>query len=162
VNREIERKFLVERLPDRMATLSFDPIDQGYLAIGEDGTEVRLRRMGGYCYLTVKSEGGLVRQEQEIELDPAQFEALWPATEGKRLRKRRYTFEEAGHMVELDVYQDQLDGLLVAEVEFETVRDAEAYQPAAWFGREVTGMTVFKNKKLVETGDWRSLRDAAP
>ncbi len=40
---EVERKFLVDGLPERR--LESKPIEQGYLAVGEDG-EVRLRRGG--------------------------------------------------------------------------------------------------------------------
>ena len=50
---EIERKFLVERVPDGLD--AGEPIDQGYLAIADDGVEVRVRRRGEATVLTVKS-----------------------------------------------------------------------------------------------------------
>jgi len=68
-------------------------IHQGYLVIGEDGSEVRLRQAsdeGGYRRtLTVKSKGGLVRGEREIDLDEPQFDELWTMTDGKQLLKTR-------------------------------------------------------------------------
>ena len=50
---EIERKFLVDRLPDGLG--EGDRIEQGYLAIGDDGVEVRVRRRGDDMTLTIKS-----------------------------------------------------------------------------------------------------------
>jgi hypothetical protein len=59
-------------------------IEQGYLAIeGEGRTEVRLRRRDGETVLTVKRGSGRTRAEEEIDLEPEQFEALWPLTAGK-------------------------------------------------------------------------------
>jgi len=42
-NLEIERKFLVNELPNNLEQFPHKNIVQGYLAIGTDGTEVRLR-----------------------------------------------------------------------------------------------------------------------
>ena len=85
---EVERKFLVPEPPDLDGTES-DEIEQGYLAVGADG-EVRLRHRGDDLVLTAKRGSGLAREEAEIELDSANFEQLWPLTEGRRLRKRRH------------------------------------------------------------------------
>jgi len=90
---------------------------QGYIALAEDGTEVRLRQIGEQCFQTVKSAGGLIRGEIEVELTQPQFEALWPATAGRRLAKTRYRVPWAGTHVEIDVYSGSLAGLVVAEVE---------------------------------------------
>jgi hypothetical protein len=45
--REIERKFLVPRVPDGLDRCEATDIGQGYVVVGEDGTEVRLREMAG-------------------------------------------------------------------------------------------------------------------
>src|SRR5256885_16681635 len=107
---EIERKWLVRNLPS-LGQLKHERIVQGYLAISSDGTEIRIRRTGDKCVETVKSQGGLTRDEIEVEISQDQFLALWPATEGRRLEKIRYTKEENGYQCELDVYQGSLAGL---------------------------------------------------
>ncbi|MFF7988440.1 hypothetical protein ACFZDG_01445 [Kitasatospora xanthocidica] len=151
---EIERKF-------RLA--SFDPppaavrqrIEQGYIAIKDDGTEVRLRRIGGSCVLGVKRStagGSPARIEVERELGEEEFTELWPATAGARLVKDRYTFDEAGVTVYADVYQEELAGLLTAEVEFGSVAEAEAFTPPDWFGVEITGVKAYKNQTLATRG----------
>ena len=71
---EVERKWLVHTPPDLSAHQGKEVI-QGYIALAEDGTEVRLRRIGEQCFQTVKSAGGLVRGELEVALTPPQFEA---------------------------------------------------------------------------------------
>ena len=54
---EIERKFLVDRLPDGLDDNPSAEIEQGYLAITTE-VEVRVRRYGEQAFLTVKSSGG--------------------------------------------------------------------------------------------------------
>ena len=84
---EIERKFLSRRCRGPRAPRT--AIEQGYLALDEHG-EVRLRRIGGELLLTAKSGHGEVREEVEVSIDPSAFEALWPLTAGRRVRKVRH------------------------------------------------------------------------
>lgn len=150
---EIERKWLVPQAPDHVLQAPADRIEQGYLTIGADGAETRVRRRGERCTLTVKSGLGLTRAEHEVELTGAQFEALWPATEGARLVKRRHVLRtEEGRVIELDVYEGALGGLIVAEVEFDDPWAAESFAAPYWFGREVTDDAAYKNHRLATYG----------
>lgn len=149
---EIERKWLVDEPPAQALAVPGDQVDQGYLAIAEDGTEVRLRRRGDRC-LTVKSAGGLVRGEREVEVTSEQLEALWPATDGRRVEKRRHVLDGGdGARIELDVYAGALSGLIVAEVEFADADAAARFESPRWFGREVTGDPAYKNQRLAVDG----------
>ena len=150
---EIERKWLVADPPADALAVAGDQIRQGYLAIAGDGTEVRLRRRGERCFLTVKSAGGLVRGEREVEISPEQFDALWPATDGRRLEKLRRVLDAGGGArIELDVYAGTLSGLVVAEVEFADRDAAARFDSPGWFGREVTGEAAYKNQRLAVDG----------
>lgn len=150
---EIERKFLVPAVPDdALGEVSGVEIVQGYLAAGEDGSEVRLRRGADELWLTAKRGAGLVRGEYEVRLSAEQFDALWPATEGRRLAKRRHTLPLGELQIELDVYSGSLTGLVVAEVEFRTEELARTFAPPPWFGRDVTEDKRFKNRRLAEEG----------
>ncbi len=148
---EVERKFLVDRLPDLGGTDS-DEIEQGYLALGKD--EVRLRRKGGRRLLTVKRGGGLSREECEVEIPAEPFERLWDLTKGRRIRKRRHLIPLPGRelQIELDLYGGELDGLAVAEVEFHGESEARAFEPPPWLGREVTGEEAYLNERLAVDG----------
>lgn len=150
---EIERKFLVDSAPSNLDAHPSAQIDQGYLALTDDGLEVRIRRYGPRASLTVKSSGTEVRLEEEIEIDERRFHSLWPLTEGKRIRKRRYLIPAAdGVQIELDVYAGELTGLVTAEVEFESTGAAAAFVAPEWFGREVTDDPRYKNKRLAVDG----------
>jgi len=151
---EIERKFLLPAPPDDLDRHPSTAIEQGYLAVHPDGTEVRVRRRGGAATLTVKSGGGKVRAEEELALADADFERLWPLTEGRRIEKVRHVIatEQDGVEIELDVYTGDLAGLVVAEIEFPGEDEADAFDAPEWLGREVTGDGRFKNQRLAVDG----------
>jgi adenylate cyclase len=86
---DVERKWLVHT-PSDLPVHQGKEVIQGYIALAEDGTEVRLRQIGAQFFQTVKSEGRLVRGEIEVELTNPPFEARWPATARRRLAKTRY------------------------------------------------------------------------
>jgi adenylate cyclase len=147
---EVERKFLVSGFPDLDGT-DADEIEQGYLAIGSDG-EVRLRRKGERLLLTAKRGAGLSRQEAEVEIDRASFDELWSLTDGRRLKKRRHVVPYGELEIELDVYAGDLEGLIVAEIEFVSEEDAKDFDPPDWLGEEVTGDHRYLNETLATAG----------
>jgi CYTH domain-containing protein len=147
---EVERKFLVPDPPDLGGTES-DEIEQGYLAIGSEG-EVRLRRKGEKLVLTAKRGAGISRDEAEVDLDAEAFDRLWPLTEGRRLHKRRHVIPHGELTIELDVYEGDLEGLVVAEVEFPSEDDANRFEPPAWLGDDVTGEERYLNETLAARG----------
>ena len=149
---EIEKKYLVIRIPPDTGRLTGTLIEQGYLAVSTDGAEIRLRRKGDRFFQTVKKGRGLVRTQVEIEITRAQFEALWPMTEGRRLSKLRYEIPIAGHLCELDVFSAQLAGLVLAEVEFSSIEESRGFVPPDWFGADVTEDERFKNRNLALHG----------
>jgi len=153
VPEEIERKFRASALPDAVMARPARRIEQGYVAIGER-TEVRLRRNGEGMTLTAKRGHGERRAEHEIALYKEQFEALWPLTEGRRLRKTRrlVPLGERGLTAEVDVYEGTLAGLITAEVEFETSAQSQAFRPPNWFGMELTGDPAYANQRLAARG----------
>ncbi|HEX9975464.1 MAG TPA: CYTH domain-containing protein [bacterium] len=152
MSHEIERKFLVKKLPGDLHQYPSIEILQGYLAIRSDGTEVRLRKKGSRYFQTVKSGSGLLRCEAEIELSKDQFEKLWLMTEGKRIEKIRYEITYSGATIELDVFIGMLQGLVVAEVEFISIEQANEFVLPSWFGIEVTEDERYKNRNLASHG----------
>jgi CYTH domain-containing protein len=149
--REIERKFLIPTLPEGIASHPASQIRQGYLAI-EGDREVRVRARDARFTLATKRGLGLSREEQEIELQEPQFDRLWVFTRGRRVEKTRYELVHGESLIELDVFHGALEGLCVAEVEFGSEREAEAFSPPSWFGIEVTEDGRFMNKNLAQHG----------
>jgi len=144
---EIERKFLIRRLPRTLYRYPHCEIAQGYLAV-DRRAHVRLRKRGRVCTLTFKRGPARAREEREIHLNPAQFAILWPATKGARLTKTRYYVPWRKLTIELDVYHGSHEGLMVAEVEFDDVQTYHSFRPPAWLGDEVTGASRYSNVKL--------------
>ncbi len=147
---ERERKFLVAEVPELAGCGTV--LRQGYLAI--DGkVSVRVRDAGAKgCTLTLKAGTGAERIELEWRLDPQRFEAVWELTRGRRVHKTRHSMALDGRTVELDVFADDLDGLVVAEVEFDSAEAMAGFHPPGWFGREVTDDVRYANAALAVEG----------
>jgi CYTH domain-containing protein len=146
---EIERKFLVEEVPD-LKGLPFYNIRQGYL------DHKRLRRRSGDSkveyFLTVKKGRGMIRKEEEREITRREFYQYWKETEGRRLKKRRYLIKSGRHTIELDIFGGALKGLVLVEVEFKTATAARHFIPPIWFGAEVTDDLDYTNRNLATYG----------
>jgi adenylate cyclase len=150
---EVERKFVLAERPPRLESHPRQAIEQGYLAVADDGVEVRVRNRDGECTLTVKSGPGLVRVEEEIPIDERRFDALWQLTAARRIAKTRFLIPLGGELTaEVDDYDDRLAGLLTAEVEFPSEDASAAFEPPDWLGREVTGDDAYANRALALDG----------
>ena len=106
------------------------------------------RFLGFVRSLTFKQGTKGAREEREIRLSVDQFDALWPATVGRRLTKARYDVPWKGRTIEIDIYRGRLAGLVVAEVEFDDQRSCAAFEPPDWIGRDVTGKPKYSNVAL--------------
>jgi adenylate cyclase len=149
---EIERKFLVGELPAAIAKYAGKAIRQGYLIITDDGTELRIRQKGNRFFQTIKRGEGLCRTEIEIEITKAQFEALWPHTQNRRVSKTRYALPLGAYTAEVDVFNGDLQGLVLVEVEFASESASREFSPPDWFGTEVTDDKRYTNKHLAAYG----------
>lgn len=154
---EIERKFLVDSLPP-LKNVKSERVTQGYLIITPE-EEVRVRKIKGddgeRYFQTIKLSTGLSREEIEIELAWEQFLKLFEGVGDRSLTKVRYylpCFGCKNSLIELDSYQNKLNGLYTVEAEFESVAQSKAFTPLPWFGKEVTLDPEYKNKNLALMG----------
>jgi adenylate cyclase len=158
---EIERRFLVPTAPPTAG--SGTRVVQGYLPIALDGVTLRVRRYGEATVVTVKHGQGLKKAEREVEIAPEVFDALWPLTEGLRIEKTRHELAYCEATIELDCFEGPLAGLVIAEVEFESVNASRNFEPPDWFGRELTDDESYSNRRLAELdappGDAREWAD---
>lgn len=145
---EIERKFLIDKLPklSELDWLETQNIMQVYLATGKDHIRIRevVRGNGIDHILTIKRGNGLVREEMELPIDEYTF-CEWK--EGlPELKKTRHIVLANGYKTDIDVYHQH--NLIVAEVEFPNEYEAKQYKPPIWFGNEVTGIPEYENQYL--------------
>ena len=142
---EIERKFLVKHLPEGLEDYPSCHLRQGYLNVDP---VVRVRQEGDEYTLTYKSSGMLAREEYNLPLTQEAFEHMIDKCDGIVIAKRRYRIPFRYKMIELDVFEREFEGLLLAEIEFDSIKEAEEMELPAWFGTEVTYDPQYHNNAL--------------
>lgn len=145
---EIERKFLVKSEAFKTESLSKIKIIQGFLNTDPDRT-VRIRVYGESGYITVKGRSnkeGTTRFEWEDELNVQDARKLLELCEPGVIEKMRYSIPFNGHIFEVDVFQKENDGLIIAEVELSS--EDESFAKPSWLGSEVTGDIRYYNSQL--------------
>ena len=147
---EIERKYLVRRLPDDLSKYEAKKIAQGYLCTDP---VVRIRRSNDNYYMTYKGDGLLVREEYNLPLTREAYEHLLPKIDGLLIAKTRYLIPLTDRLTaELDVFEGVLSALTLVEVEFDSVEEANAFVPPEWFGEDVTESGKYHNSYLSQHG----------
>ena len=144
---EIERKFLVKNIPEQLEQYPFHTLEQGYL---NTDPVVRVRREDDNYYLTYKGKGFLVREEYNLPLNADAYAHLVEKADGNIIRKKRYLIPIEGSQltIELDVFDTPFAPLILAEVEFESIEQAQAFVPPEWFGEDVTENREYSNSNL--------------
>ena len=142
---EIERKFVIEKLPDDIDDYPSKIIEQAYIL---RDPVIRIRRAGDHYLLTVKGNGKMAREEHEMPLTEESYHDLMAKTEGNIIRKKRYFIPYPPFTIELDVFKGDLAPLIIAEVEFESVDEAETFTPPEWFDKDVRGDASYQNSNL--------------
>lgn len=142
---EIERKFTVKTLPERLTDYPCKQLEQAYL-----NTEpvVRIRREDELFYLTYKGRGMLAREEYNLPLDRDSYLHLLPKCDGNIISKKRYLIPFEGYTIELDVFDAPFAPLVIAEVEFPSEADAQRFVPPSWFLEDVTYEPAYHNSYL--------------
>lgn len=142
---EIERKFLVKKLPEDLSSYDFHIIEQAYLC-----TEpvVRVRKQDSEYYMTYKGRGFLAREEYNLPLNATAYEHLLEKADGNVITKTRYLIPFSKYTIELDIFQGKFDGLIIAEVEFSSEDEANSFIPPEWFGDDVTFSSEYHNSTL--------------
>ena len=141
---EIERKFLVRSLPSDLDTCAFHMIEQGYLCTDP---VVRVRREDDSFYMTYKGKGFLAREEYNLPLTKEAYDHLIQKADGNIITKKRcmIPIEGTSLTIELDIFEGKFAGTVIAEVEFDSIEEAESFIPPDWFGADVTKDRRYSN-----------------
>ena len=142
---EIERKFLVKKLPEDLESYPCRHLEQGYLSTGP---VVRVRKDNDKYELTYKAKGMMVREEYNLPLTAKSYEHLKQKADGRIIVKKRYMIPYENYTIELDLFQNDLAPLVLAEVEFPTEEAANNFTPPEWFGEDVTFSKFYHNSTL--------------
>ncbi len=142
---EIERKFLIKTLPENLESYPCRHLAQGYLCVKP---VVRIRKDNEKYELTYKSGGMMARMEYNLPLTAQAFEHLKTKIDGRLIAKRRYMIPLDPYTIELDIFEGDLSPLIIAEVEFPTIEEANNFTAPDWFGEDVTYDGRYHNSYL--------------
>ena len=137
------------------------PIKQGYLSLSGVSV-VRVRVKGEKAYITVKSsaaKGTIKRNEWEYEIPKDDAEEMLKLCEESLIDKTRYLVKVGKHVFEVDEFNGDNEGLLIAEVELE--HEDEHFEKPEWLGEEVTDNVRYYNSFLSihPYNKWNSLNE---
>jgi len=152
---EIERKFTVINDAWRGGVEKSVRMAQGYINdiaamnAGAQKASVRVRIAGGEAFLNIKSrELGHTRQEFDYPIPVADAEALLKLCVGGLIEKTRHYIRHAGFLWELDVFEGENAGLVVAEIELPSADTV--FEKPVWAGHEVTDQLRYYNLALAD------------
>jgi len=145
-NYEIERKFLPandKEILSIIKDLPYKSMIQAYLNLKP---VVRVRKEDDEYYLTYKGEGSIAKEEYNLKLNEESFYNLLKKCEGNIIEKQRYNLRLTDKLVaEVDVFRGKFEGLILIEVEFESIEDTENFVLPDWFGRDVSYEKEYHN-----------------
>ena len=145
---EIERKFLVINDSFKTEATQQYVIKQGYLNRNPERT-VRVRTKNNKAFLTIKGKSnssGTTRFEWENQIDINEALELLKLTEGNIIEKTRYIIPYKNHTFEVDIFEGNQKGLILAEIELKD--ENETFEKPSWLGKEVTGDVRYYNSTM--------------
>lgn len=149
---EIERKFLVKKLPANLEQYPHVEIEQGYLCTSPT---LRIRKAGDAFWLTVKEKiqtesGAIHNREEEFKLTKEAYQALKAKCDGRMVCKTRYKIplNHNEYTAELDIFHGFHEGLRIVEVEFPSTNAADTFVPPSWFGEDVSQLPQYRNSYM--------------
>ncbi len=147
---EIERKFLVLHDGWKPSVTQAERIVQAYLCRDPERT-VRVRIKGDQAFLTIKGQpvtGGFAVPEFEYAIPYEDADALLKLCLPGAIVKTRHLVPYARKTWEIDVFEGDNAGLVMAEIELAS--EDEEFEKPAWLGAEVTHDNSYKNTALSE------------
>ncbi len=147
---EIERKFLLNKLPDNLESYTKHDLEQAYISTQP---VIRIRKKSTPDFtkyiLTVKSTGFMTRQEYELDIDESSYINLLKKAEGNIISKSRYIIPLENNLtLELDIFHGKFKGLVMGEIEFPDEESAKKYTSPDYLSKEVTFDTRFHNSTM--------------
>lgn len=138
---ELEFRYLAKRLPGGYKNCKKKEILDIYLPTTSRHPILRVRKDGNRFEITKKSPvnkgDSSVQLEQTIPLTPEEF-AAFEKINGKRVRKIRYYYPHDGLTAQIDVFQDDLAGLVLIDFEFKSEDQKNSFEKPDFCLTDVT------------------------
>ena len=126
---ELERTFLLKKIPERLKDCKSIEIFDIYIPQSTRHPVLRIRKKGDIFEMTKKApieNDSSEQEEQTISLSKEEFSEL-STLEGKKLRKIRYFYSINNRTAEIDIYLDNLEGLATADFEFDSPEEKSSF-----------------------------------
>ncbi len=161
VMEELETTYLLKTVPDGLNFAPQKELLDIYLPSTAQHPILRIRKRGEKYEITKKepvdNDDASRQLETTIGLTPEEYAELSKVS-GRRIRKTRYYLEREGVTFEIDVFQDELKGLVLVDVEFQSLEEKEAFIMPDFCLRDITqekfvagGILAGKNYKDIES-----------
>jgi len=146
---EIERKFTVDiEKWNKLEKPVSQKIVQSYLSQKKECT-VRVRIKNEKGFLTIKGKtSGISRSEFEYEIPLSDAQNMIETLAEKTLTKLRYEIKIDNHLWEVDVFEGNLTGLIIAEIELSS--ENESFTKPIWVLDDVSDNIEYYNSKLID------------
>lgn len=139
--KEIEKTYLAKYIPPEVLKITPKKVLDIYFPTSAAHPKLRLRHKGDNFELTkkelIKETDASEAEESTIILNSAEFDDL-SKLPGKRVVKNRYEYSLDGLVFEFDVFQADLTGLVVVEIEFSSTEQKQAFRPPDFCLADVT------------------------
>ena len=138
---ELEKTYLARSLPSGLESFLSKQVKDIYLPLNAKHPTLRIRQQGDRYEITKKQpmrgKDSSEMFEYTIDLTEEEFVAL-EQTPGKKLHKIRYYYDHHGTQAEIDIFQDDLLGLVLIDFEFAAVADKDNFQMPEFCLTDVT------------------------
>jgi adenylate cyclase len=144
---ETERKFLVKGEFRHLSVQKIE-ITQFYL-VKDLVRTIRIRISDLEAFITIKSktpEGTFSRNEWEYQIPVSDAESMLQLCLPGKIVKTRYLVPSGKHIFEVDLFHEENEGLIIAELELSS--ENERFEKPDWLGEEVTGDPGYYNSNL--------------
>ena len=138
---ELEKTYLAKFIPKNLSEFKNKELFDIYIPFSSEHPKLRIRKKGDAFEITKKSpviEGDASHQiEHTIKLSKKEFEEL-SKIPAKKVRKIRYNYDSNGTIAEIDIFQDELNGLVLVDFEFKNLKEKDAFTMPDFCLAEVT------------------------
>jgi len=149
MNKEIERKWLLTKLPENLDGKPM-PYERHFLFSGKKA-EVRIQKKGEkYEFERKYQESELSRDIQKFQITKDEYNQLEESSIAS-IERESYLVKDSN--ISVNKYGGRCSGLIRAEIEFGSEEEASAFIPLDYFGIEITDSRLGKDKKLISLSD---------
>lgn len=151
MNKEMEKKYLIENLPKEIINQFSDPLHISQFYLSPNVRCRKTKKESFYEYsMTIKSSNNTVREETEFEISKLTYYDLCKNKIGKDINKTRYTIETEEKIFFFDFFKSPTKDLAICEIEFKTEAAMDLFYASEypWLGTYIGNDLKYYNNNI--------------